>query len=845
MQSQLQCNENELNYILNVNPMELDLNYEPINGWTMLEILVDFDMEEASTLFFQIERQLKTGGSGKKIIEIKNKNSVVVTTFISISEVSETTWRKVADRAKLSHNVPKLKKWGVMYGRLFGRYLIDKNERVRHKSETCVVVFATYLDSMGKEVKVALKFMENDEYFKKEINSRQKILEKATSEDEARDNVVLVNKAFTANRSLSDSSDLIEHRDDFSQEIELFQKIRLEGNGTRTINHLLEMSCGLGDDLSDVISHQDIAGKNLVSVCQIALSIAKVLRFLNETCHVLHGDVKARNFIVWKTGGQCVAIDLDNSRDISNLDDSNGNSKETSSGYLPPEHAALLYAHKTTGKMIDAKELARLEKKRRTYQNLLENLDDEEIRSDFKEKILSIQDVIDGAMPTKVAESGLTPTKASEMWRFGFLLYQLCTNSNLFHLGNHEQVFDNEILKKIRDWNNDALREKLALIPDNNWGKLFKPLLEQLLQRNPDDRPKTWDEIIRTLNGGISEHDVRVEMSRVHRGVERLLEWTSRSAPRYMLVLPEKFGIEDKLNLTALVNKKVLVVFLCPVTLIVPRNENGDIMGYEFNFTRDWYEKWGPGLRIGFMYLSLAIKVYSSGVVDIPGPIAPEKDITRLLKENVSWLQKYAAADTVNNNINQEAINIEDPNAIRSLSGEDLDKLRCTYEEVMNVAQNDKEFLKSGLRREYCTSDNTSEYVLNIPEVRDLYQEKGKESLNAFANTEAMKGCLTRKRKKKLRTPSKEKTLYYVLRINGHLSHYKDKIEYDENHFFGLKGETKPRYTNVSRVGELGIEIEFVGGNKEVLYTDSPEMRNKWVGKMQAVNHKLSVCDGN
>jgi serine/threonine protein kinase len=747
--------------------------------------------------------------------------------------------------------VPKLKKWGMMYGRLFGRYLIDKNERVRHRSETCVVVFATYFDSVGKEVKVALKFMENDEYFKKEINSRQKILEKASSEDEARDNVVLVNKAFTANRSLSDSSDLIEYRDDFSQELELFKNIRLEGSGDRIINHILEMSCGLGDDLSDVISHQDIAGKNLVSVCQIALSIAKVLRFLNETCHILHGDVKPRNFIVWKTGGQCVAIDLDNSRDISNLDDTGGNAKETSSGYLPPEHAVLLCAQRTTGKMIDAKELAGLEKKRRRYQNLLENEDDEEMRSDFEEKILSIQDVIHGATPTEIAESGLIPTKPSEMWRFGFLLYQLCTNSDLFHLGNHEQVLDNEILKKIRDWNNDDLQKKLALIPDNNWGKQFKPLLERLLQRNPDNRPKTWDEIITTLNGGISEHDVRVEMSRVHRGVDRLLELTSRGAPRYMLVLPLKFGIEDKLNLTALVNKKVLVVFLCPVTLIVPRNENGDIMGYEFNFTRDWYERWGPGLRIGFMYLSLAIKVYSSAVVNIRDPIAPETHIThgnlgKLLKENVSWLQKYAAADTVNNNINREAINIEDPDAIRRLSGEDLDKLRCTYEEVMNVTQNDKEFLKSGLRRQYCASDNTSEYVLNIPEATDLYQEKGKECLNTFANTEAMKGCLTRKRERKLRIPSKEKTRYYVLRINGHLSHYKDRNEYEDNHIFGLEGETKPRYMNVSSVdGELGIEIEFVGGKNEVLYADSLEMRNKWVEKMQAVNHKRSVCGGN
>jgi hypothetical protein len=44
--------------------------------------------------------------------------------------------------------------------------------------------------------------------------------------------------------------------------------------------------------LHDFISHQNIAGKNLLVVSSIAKEIALCLKFLNETCGVCHGDVK-------------------------------------------------------------------------------------------------------------------------------------------------------------------------------------------------------------------------------------------------------------------------------------------------------------------------------------------------------------------------------------------------------------------------------------------------------------------------------------------------------------------------------------------------------------------------
>ena len=100
------------------------------------------------------------------------------------------------------------------------------------------------------------------------------------------------------------------------------------------------MECGNKNDLSDVISHKNIAGKAIFMVRFIAIQIAKCLQFLNEECKVMHGDVKARNFVSCVEGVGYAAIDLDNAALIG-LE--KAGQKRTSSGYLPPEQAAVEY----------------------------------------------------------------------------------------------------------------------------------------------------------------------------------------------------------------------------------------------------------------------------------------------------------------------------------------------------------------------------------------------------------------------------------------------------------------------------------------------------------------------
>ena len=60
----------------------------------------------------------------------------------------------------------------------------------------------------------------------------------------------------------------------------------------------------------------------------------------------MHGDVKARNFVSRGEGVGYAAIDLDNAALIGEY----AGQKRTSSGYLPPEQAAVEY-NKQTGQV--------------------------------------------------------------------------------------------------------------------------------------------------------------------------------------------------------------------------------------------------------------------------------------------------------------------------------------------------------------------------------------------------------------------------------------------------------------------------------------------------------------
>ena len=192
---------------------------------------------------------------------------------------------------------------------------------------------------------------------------------------------------------------------------------------------------------------------------------------------------KARNFVGRGVGlVGFAAIDMDNSSFIGR---EIVGKKRTSSGYLPPEQAAVIAFERSirTPNSISPS-------KKATH-GIMENIDAVRSRngSMLKKPQIKPKDVI--ASPQY------------DMWCFGALLYFLCTGKHLFNVDMKEDV-DDEDLIILRDWENNRKCEKLSKV-DSKWPV---SLLSVLLQKEPKNRPENWKYVVDELNRlGSTEHN--------------------------------------------------------------------------------------------------------------------------------------------------------------------------------------------------------------------------------------------------------------------------------------------------------------------------------------------------
>ena len=435
----------------------LDLNQEPIPNWTVLVNLVDLGTADAANLFFQIVKQLRGSEEQDRLeISINNHSATKVVSFQSIAQVEEETWQKVANRAKLS-KLAGLKEWGVKYGRFLGKYQFQEEEK--HLSDTCMVVFGTELivvSGATQETNVVFKLFTERAAFLRKLAKRKIIM----SIHGAERFVIGVRAVYT------DCMEWLYEYGHLDIEIKLNQTVKWR-KGDIEFNHLLVMDCGNKNDLSDVISHKNIAGKDALMVRSIAIQIAKCLQFLNEECNVMHGDVKARNFVSRGEGVGYAAIDLDKAASTDENGEEAGQ-KQTSSGYLPPEQAAVEYH--------------------------------------LREKEQGASEDFASEGPAKIKAS-----HKYDMWCFGAHLYNLCTGHQLFVMNEREEVSSLDELKKIVNWSDEDCVKKVDynVWDDNDWNPM-KPLLKKLLKRDPEERYHRWADIIEKLEDGDTYNGMQV-----------------------------------------------------------------------------------------------------------------------------------------------------------------------------------------------------------------------------------------------------------------------------------------------------------------------------------------------
>lgn len=477
----------------------INLNENVIHEWTLLEILADFDTTDSSTILLQIvtEQRSKMEGTQMRRIRVYVDNKDDSVEFDSIDDLTEATMTKVADRARLANSSAVLRKWGQEYGRFLGKYRIEKGEDPKHVSDTCVVIFGTeIMEEEGhlRESRVALKFMSHKEAFKKEVEKRRNIDPKF---------VVPIKECYI----VPDREDIdidfsavseLKCGIDLESEIREYEKIHLK-SGSDDLKFLLVMGCGAGVDLHDVIGHQNIAGKDLGAVVSTAKDLAQCLRFLNEKCGVMHGDVKARNFVARGVGLGFATIDLDNAASI--VDGEAAGQKRTSSGYLPPEQAAVELSLRS----MDTKrsEPASPDDGEEQIVELKAKLKAALSSDDFKEvlRLSALLQKVQEELDNRGLVSPIVASAKYDMWCFGALLYYLCTGMQLFNVDINEEVRDDE-LRLLVGWSQELKSEKLAEVR-TGWPKT---LLEKLLEKYPNNRPTNWSEIIYDLETTMEEH---------------------------------------------------------------------------------------------------------------------------------------------------------------------------------------------------------------------------------------------------------------------------------------------------------------------------------------------------
>eukprot|EP00536_Pseudo-nitzschia_multiseries_P013608 jgi/Psemu1/327242/estExt_fgenesh1_pg.C_5930008 len=456
---------------------------EVLSNWCLLDIVADFDTADAASALLQIiVNQKNKLNMDHQEFSIANEDGDVILEFVSRSKVSDNVRTRIADRAKLSNSSPALKNWGQGYGRFLRRYRLEK--RNKHVSESCVVVFGTETikenDGRIVEHPVALKFMTTREMFCNEVYQRREV-EKRSKVDSKY--IVPIKASFS-----SMAIDEFEcTKVNLAAELVPYPNIRLKGSD---LKYVIVMDCGAGYDLHDFISHQNIAGKDLLVVTSIAKEIALCLKFLNETCGVCHGDVKARNFVARGVGLiGFAAIDMDNSSMIGR---ETVGKKRTSSGYLPPEQAAVVAFERS--KNASHSLLATEE----SMDSIMDKIAAASSRNDTDGvkrlvRLCSRKPTYQKQIQSKPGDVVATPQY--DMWCFGALLYFLCTGKQLFNVDMKEDV-DDEDLVVLRDWDDDWKYEKLSKV-DSKWPVA---LLESLLQKDPKSRPDNWNYVVNELN---------------------------------------------------------------------------------------------------------------------------------------------------------------------------------------------------------------------------------------------------------------------------------------------------------------------------------------------------------
>jgi serine/threonine protein kinase len=298
---------------------------------------------------------------------------------------------------------------------------------------------------------VALKLMKNKDEYERELSTRESLM--------IANCIVPV---LTSHDSEHDSEDEVNIKESLTRHIKKY--LPKDENENPNANpeeycHVLVMP--FGDRDLDTIFRSEMR-RDPIKVRDYAKQIAQLLRKLHD-CGLVHGDLKMHNVVRIKS--RLRLIDLDASASIHHRIGS-----KFSSGVVPPEMIYCLTDDNEEEQILKYYEDADDEHKKKRAPK---NVGDEHNKRGYIVRSFSVKR--EDSLPYDICIA----KKSMDVWAFGVMLYNMCTLKSLFPVNLDDDITEGEDLKKLHEWRTFCMR-----VNDHN----AKRLLEQILQRTPEDR---------------------------------------------------------------------------------------------------------------------------------------------------------------------------------------------------------------------------------------------------------------------------------------------------------------------------------------------------------------------
>jgi len=546
---------------------------------------------------------------------------------------------------------------------------------------------------------VALKLMKNKDEYKRELSIREQFGEKIAN---------CVVPVLTSHDSEGEVGE-VNIKDSLNRHIKNLPK----DESPEDYCHVLVMP--FGDRDLDTIFRSEMR-RNPLKLRDYTWQIAQLLKKLHAH-GLVHGDLKMHNVVRIKR--RLMLIDLDASAMANNRI---GN--KFSSGVVPPEMIyCLTDAHEEDTVSKYYKDADDEHRKKRAPKNV----GDEKNKKGYLVRSFSVK------RDDENNESGLPyeiciAKKSMDVWAFGVMLYNMCTTKTLFPVNLDDDIVEGVDLKELHEWGTFCRR-----VNDYN----AKTLLEDILQRTPEDRP-TMEEILdhdffrmpkdAEVKEGIQKI-LDMQMS-TNRMVKRLLD--GRIYPRYLIPLPT-FKADYSKPETWFQNK-VKVYFLCPISMEIPVGADGELLGYELKEPKNWVRKYGPALLLAWKIARVAAKAVPGGVnlpsLELCEEMLIKKDTSGFLdnmqKAVLCELEANKGTPTGSAFLAKECMDhfAKLASSEQSIPASYTEYALKAYDGIIKELE-DPQFKKSGLVLATCLKDGSTEFV--HPDIISVYEEHGKK----------------------------------------------------------------------------------------------------------------------